>query len=75
MANKIEFSPPKGFVIPEGIQPGHDFDMVCTFRATPGGKICMVQLGDQKLDGYSERTAAPDYKDLTKSMTEGMGEQ
>lgn len=67
---KIEFTPPKDFIVPEGTQPGQDFDLVCTFRVN-GNKVCLVQMGEAKLEGYRQ-DSRPDYKQYAEGMTEDM---
>lgn len=69
---QIEFPIPKGFVAPEGTNTGEDFDLVCTFRLKPGGKtMCMVQLGDLELPGYSDSDESkPGYGEYAKGMME-----
>lgn len=75
MADKVEFPAPKGFVLPEGAEPGQDFDLVCTLRTKENGNICLVQLGDVKMPGYDNRegeTKKQDYSDYVASMRSQM---
>lgn len=70
---KIEFVPPQSFSPPDGSDSG-EFDIVCTFR-TNGNKICLVQLGDEKMPGYDdsdEPQSKPDYSGYAKNMTAQM---
>ena len=70
MSNKVEFKPPTGFMAPEGTKPGDEFDLVCSFRLKPNGDICLVELGDIEMPGYSdsEDDSKPSYGEYAKSM-------
>ena len=61
--------PPKGVAMPEGLSPGDDFDMVCTFRMTPDG-VCMTKMGDAEMPGYGKggNDAKPDYSGYADSL-------
>lgn len=70
---RVEFHPPKDFVPPEGIEAGKDWDLVCSFRTKPDGRICLTQLGDAKMPGYdgkeeNHREEKPDYKEYASGM-------
>ncbi len=72
---KVEFDPPKGFVLPEGVQAGEEFDLVCTFRTKQDGKICLTQLGDTKMPGYDDKKESrPSYSGYTKELQAGMAQ-
>lgn len=66
---RIEFTPPAG-VVPEGTKAGEDFDLVSTFRVKNDGQICLVQVGDVKLPGYSDKAdkGRASYADEHKAM-------
>lgn len=71
-AKTIEFQPPKEFTIPEGTQPGEDFDAVCTFRMKDAGTICLVQLGDVKMPGYGDKDDSQKPSSAMQDYTKGM---
>lgn len=50
---RVEFPAPEGFSAPE--HEGDEFDLVCTFRTKANGELCLVQLGDHKMEGYSDK--------------------
>lgn len=60
---RVEFVPPNG-ATPEGTQAGEEFDAVCTFRVKDNGQICLIQLGDVQMPGYSDSPMAhkPEYQ-------------
>ncbi len=81
MAKKIEFTPPAG-VVPEGTGSGEEFDLVCTFRVKDSGMVCLTEMGDVEMPGYSEDSepkGQSDYSDEAKAMqgmmSQGQGEQ
>lgn len=62
-------TPPPGFQPPTGA--GEEFDLVCTFRKEPDGKLCMTKLGDYDMDYGDEEEGPerpPDYKDMAGEM-------
>ena len=73
---KFEFSIPKGFVPPAGSEGGKEFNLVCSFQASEGGKLCMTKLGDVKMPGYggeeseakNAQESKPDYSDYAKGI-------
>jgi hypothetical protein len=74
---KVTFKPPPG-AVPEGTAQGEDFDLVCTFRVEQGGRVCLTQMGEHRLPGYtgSQETAhkpAPSYADEAMAMQGAMG--
>lgn len=72
MKNKVEFQPPAG-AVPEGLSVGDEFDLVCSFRVKPSGQICLIQLGEIKMPGYSEDAKTHDnYASEAKAMRGGM---
>jgi hypothetical protein len=83
MSEKIEFTPPKGFHAPENVEPDKDFDLVCSFRAKEGGKLCMTKLGDTDCPGYGDKKEEggeerqehkPDYSGYAQELSTSMGE-
>lgn len=69
---RIEFTPPAN-VVPEGTKAGEEFDLVCSFRVKPDGDVCLIQMGDEKLPGYSDKAGngKPSYKDEHEAMMGG----
>jgi hypothetical protein len=59
---RVEFRPPKNWQPPESVEPGNDFDMVCSFRSTPDGSLCMTMLGDTKMPGYDDKDEHPNQQ-------------
>lgn len=58
----LEFQPPQGFKIPEGVRDGEEFDSLATLRLKKGGLLCLVKLDEQPLPGYGkELKATKDY--------------
>ena len=75
--NRIEFKPPAG-VVPEGTKAGEEFDLVSTFRVKSNGDVCLVQIGDTKLPGYSDKDqpkGKPSYADEHEAMMGAGGGQ
>lgn len=68
-ATGIVITPPKGFVPPEGTS-GKPFDMVCTFEATPDGKLKMTKLGDSAVGETSD--SKPDYSKYAQGLMGAM---
>jgi hypothetical protein len=69
---KIDFTPPKGFAVPEGTEPGADFDLVCTFHVEQStGKLCLTKLGDLDV-GYKEGDSKPGYGEYSDKLIDGM---
>lgn len=68
-SRKVEFMPPKDVAMPEGLQPGDDFDMVCTFKITDSG-VCLTKMGDAQMAGYDSRENEhkPDYSEYAESL-------
>ena len=61
-------------MLPEGTEPGEDFDLVCTLRTRKDGKICLVRLGDVEMPGYrdkEDRGERPQYGKARDMMTGG----
>lgn len=63
----IEFEPPAGFVLPESVQPGDSFSLVCDFKLKDSGKLCITQLGELDLDEPKE-DKREDYSKMTRQM-------
>ncbi|MBU6231595.1 hypothetical protein KGP36_02910 [Patescibacteria group bacterium] len=83
--SRVEFTPPSDFKPPENSSPDKDWDMVCSFRTKPDGKVCMTKLGDTDMPGYGskegkdrdeekEHTEKPDYGELSSGIMGGMAE-
>lgn len=64
---KVEFTPPAG-ATPEGVADGEEFDLVCTFRVKSGGTVCLIEMGDQKMPGYSEDLHSDGYASEAQNM-------
>lgn len=52
---RIEFKPPKGFMLPEGTAGGDEFDSLCRFRLKSNGAVCMIMMGDTPMPGYGDK--------------------
>ena len=73
-SKRVEFAPPHGFTMPEGIDKNENFDLVCSFKMKDSGTLCLTMLGDTQMPGYdSSERHKPDYSEYTKGM--GMGNQ
>jgi len=74
--SKVEFTPPESFHAPEGTEAGKEFDLVCTFRPSADGKLCMTKLGDTDMPGYDDKDEdrKPDYSEYSKGLMDQMGE-
>ena len=80
---KVEFQPPKDASLPEGVQPGEDWDMVCSFRIGANSQICMTNFGDTDMPGYDKSESSekksyakedkPGYGDMASGMMGSMG--
>lgn len=51
---RVEFRPPAGFILPEGVGRGDEFDSVCTFKVKEDGTICLTKLGNTPMPGYGK---------------------
>lgn len=51
---KVEFTAPAGFAVPEGTEPGKEFEAMATFQVKKDGRLCLVAIGDHKMPGYSD---------------------
>lgn len=76
----VEFQIPEGFTIPEGTEPGEEFDVVCSLRAKNNGTLCLTRLGDTEMPGYKDSKGdtaeRPKYGQARDMMTSAMpGEQ
>lgn len=69
-----EFDLPDGFMLPEGTEPGSDFDLVCSFRLKKGNRLCLVRLGEFDMPGYDDKDdqSRPQYGQAREMMTAGM---
>lgn len=54
---RVEFTPPKGFGLPEGKQAGDTFESMATFQIKKDGRMCLVAIGDSKMPGYEDKQA------------------
>jgi len=70
---RIEFTPPEG-VVPEGVQKGETFDLVCSFRVEDDGMVCLVQMGDEKMPGYDgqEETGKSQHRPRYDQQAQGI---
>lgn len=65
---RVEFRAPAG-AVPEGTQPGEEFDLVSTFRMKDNGDCCLVMMGDSKMPGYDKGDGKPgDYTEYGKAI-------
>jgi hypothetical protein len=51
-----EFSPPSGFVPPEGMEPGKPFPALVELQVKPDGQLCLVSIegAEYPKEGYEE---------------------
>jgi len=76
-SNRVEFDLPEGFTLPEGTEPGSEFDLVCTFRLKKNKKLCLTELGDFDMPGYDDKEDASEplkpgeYGQAKQMMTAG----
>ena len=56
--------------MPEDSDPGKDFDVVCSFKAMPGGTLRMTLLGNTPMPEPERRYNQPKFDDLVKSMND-----
>lgn len=61
---RIEFKPPPGLSVPEGMGAGDTFDLLSTYRIKPNGDICLVAIGDVQMPGYNDKKV--DHNDGAK---------
>lgn len=54
MSNKVTFTAPKEYTVPEGITEGDTFDVAATMKLESGGKLCLVKVDDIPMPGYEE---------------------
>lgn len=54
MAKRIEFDPPEGFVMPEGVAENEDFEVMAAVRVKPDGRLCLVELDGIRMPGFKE---------------------
>lgn len=64
---KVRFNPPPG-TVPEGAQPGDEFDLVTTYRLDKDGQCCMTRMGDTQMDYDKQEKSKPDYQDMAKNI-------
>lgn len=53
---RVEFTPPKGFGLPEGKEAGDTFESMATFQLKKDGRMCLVAIGDHKMPGYEDKS-------------------
>ena len=73
-AKPVEFAIPEGWMLPEGAEPGEDFDVVCSLRVKANGTLCLTKLGDVEMPGYKDKEDAderPQYGQARDMMTGG----
>lgn len=70
-SKRVEFHIPEGFTLPEGAEPGEDFDLVCSLRVKPNGTLCLTKLGDVEMPGYKDKDdkQRPEYGQARQMMT------
>lgn len=77
LSKPVEFHPPKGFEPPAADdQKDGKWEMTCTFKTLPDGKIRMVMLGDTELPAEEKRKSTPKpptYDALASRMMQPMG--
>lgn len=64
----VEFSPPPGLMIPEGLTADATFELPAEFRVKPDGKICLVAIDgvdlpekeDDEIEEEEEVEVGPD---------------
>lgn len=77
-SNELCFTPPKGFVPPEGSEKGKPFDVVCTFEPTEDGQLELTMIGNTPVDkdkdeeGESKTESKPDYSQMAQGIMGGM---
>lgn len=75
---KVEFVPPKSQPVPDMDSDNDTFDLVCSFRPSEGGKVCMVKYGNADMPGYGEKSETqkpevkPDYSAMARQLSGGM---
>lgn len=53
--SKITFEIPDGYVIPEGLESGDEFDASATFRVEDNGKkLCLIAVDGVPMPGYEK---------------------
>lgn len=64
---------PKGASLPDGVEPGAEFDLVCTFKLETNGKVCMTKFGDTEMENENSGSESkPDYSGYAQNMTAQM---
>lgn len=69
-----EITPPAGWQPPQTDSPSGEFDIVCTFKPTPEGRLLMVKLGDADVSGGEARDYKPSYESKAREIAGAMGE-
>jgi hypothetical protein len=59
-AKLVEFTPPKGFMVPEGKMAGDTIELMAEFQLKPNGKICLVSIEGNDMPGYKDDGADDD---------------
>lgn len=59
--------------MPEGVSPGDEFELVCTFRLKESGTVCLTQFGETEMQD-DKAEARPDYSDHVAEMRGAMTE-
>jgi hypothetical protein len=66
-----EFDAPQGFEVPEGSEPGADFQAVATVRQKADGRLCLVSLDGAE---FAAVAAAPVEEEVVEEeQTAGAG--
>lgn len=66
-----EFSPPSGFVPPEGIEPGKPFPALVELQVKPDGQLCLVSIEGAE---YPEKEEEYEEEDEEMEMESEMEE-
>lgn len=77
-----EFSPPSGFMPPEGVEPGKPFPALVELQVKPDGQLCLVSIegseypkeGEEEYEEEMEMEEEVLPMDLTKDER-GLGER
>jgi hypothetical protein len=65
-----DFSPPSGFVPPEGIEPGKPFPALVELQVKPDGKLCLVSIEGAKYPEESEDEYEEEEVEVEEDMEE-----
>jgi len=57
MSKLIEFEPPKGFEMPEGVEADKEFSAMVELRMGKDGKLCLLEVEGNPMPGYTDDDA------------------